>query len=52
MGDSTNKAKIESIFLLKLKVIFSKIFFMEFVEGTKVGPKVLRLLLVCANSAL
>ncbi len=32
-GDSMNKAKIESIFLLKLKVIFSEIFFMEFVVG-------------------
>ncbi len=31
MGHSTNKAKIESIFLFKLKVIFSEIFFMEFV---------------------
>ncbi len=31
MGDSTNKAEIENIFLLKLKVIFSEIFFMEFI---------------------
>ncbi len=33
MGNSTNKAKIESIFLFKLKVIFSENFFMEFVVG-------------------
>ncbi len=32
-GDSTNKAKIENIFLLKLKVIFWEIFFMEFIVG-------------------
>ncbi len=33
MGESTNKAKIENIFSLKLKVIFLKIFFMEFIVG-------------------
>ncbi len=33
-SDSTIKAKIERIVLLKLKVIFSEIFFMEFVVGT------------------
>ncbi len=31
LDDSTNKAKIENIFLLKLKVIFLEIFFMEFI---------------------
>ncbi len=33
MGDSRIKAKIENISLLKLKVIFSEIFFMEFTVG-------------------
>ncbi len=33
MDDSTNKAKVENIFLLKLKVIFLEIFFMEFIVG-------------------
>ena len=32
-GDSTNKAKIENILLLKLMVTFSEIFFVEFVVG-------------------
>ncbi len=31
MGDSTNKAKIENILLLELKVIFLEFFFMEFI---------------------